>query len=212
MQQLATSCILVFLLSALLFCKTSDTPPDPNYITSIEAWRTARLDALKRPRGWASLVGLHWLPEGQQSFGASDTADIQLPESSPEVIGVWHRAGDTVRFRPTPGLAVWSVNESTPFSGGEVRADSDAQPHLLNHQSLYWMVIQRGDQYGVRVWDTLHHARSELTEIPHFPVDPAWALPAQFEPAPPGTQMMVDNAVGLTVPVNVAGTVYSAQG
>jgi len=35
-----------------------------SYKASIDSLRKVRVEALKQPQGWLSLIGLHWLKEG----------------------------------------------------------------------------------------------------------------------------------------------------
>ena len=51
--------------------------PAFDHAADVEAWRTARLARLQKPDGWLSLIGLHWLVEGEQTLGHAAGNDIE---------------------------------------------------------------------------------------------------------------------------------------
>src|SRR3954469_16228481 len=58
------------------------------YTEEVEQWKTKRLASLKGEDGWLSLVGLHWLKEGENKFGSDPSNEVTLPEGkSPRIAG-----------------------------------------------------------------------------------------------------------------------------
>ena len=87
-------------------------------------WRAQRLESVAGTNGWASLVGLHWLPEGSSTSGTRPGFDHVFPEGrAPEVVGLWHRSGSRVRLEPAPGVAV--LMNGRPFAGESLATDAD---------------------------------------------------------------------------------------
>ena len=81
---LAASVASVELISA----KLDDGKLDKKaYTHEIESWRTQRVNRLKAPNGWLSLVGLFWLKEGQNVVGTDKKSDIVL-DKGPARLGV----------------------------------------------------------------------------------------------------------------------------
>ncbi|MDX1409092.1 MAG: hypothetical protein R3330_13180, partial [Saprospiraceae bacterium] len=145
MHFFTTCCVLVMFLTAFASCEnaSSSNQPDPDYLASIESWRAQRLAALKRPRGWASLVGLDWLQEGRQTFGSAPDMDIRLPDHGPDHVGDWQLIRDSVWLEIPGDLVIMNATDTTQFDGGLIRTDAIERPHLLQYSSFYWMVIRR---------------------------------------------------------------------
>src|SRR5262245_33127611 len=91
------------LLAASISARAAETAPAPAaapadaYAKEIESFRQERIDGLKRPDGWLSLVGLFWLQEGENRFGSDPQNRVIFPEgSAPPVAGTFVRKGDAV--------------------------------------------------------------------------------------------------------------------
>src|SRR4051812_8530919 len=52
-----------------------------------DAWHAQRIERLKADDGWLTLVGLHWLNEGDNVVGSGEDAPVQLPASAPKKLG-----------------------------------------------------------------------------------------------------------------------------
>lgn len=183
---------------------------DQEYTNEIDIWRTNRLSALTQPRSWTSLVGLTWLEEGDNTFGSGSNLDIKLSTSAPESIGVWTVDGDSVELLVDQGVDV-RLLDGSEFQSGRIRTDGDGQADVFHLGSLYWTIIKRSDLYGVRVWDTMFHLRSELTEIPHYSTDPSWKIEAIVLAPEEGETVIMDNAVGQSIEYPVAGKVIGSR-
>ena len=55
-----------------------ETSKPADYTQQIESWRAQRVERLKAPGGWLSLIGLHWLKDGANSVGSAKGNDIVL--------------------------------------------------------------------------------------------------------------------------------------
>src|SRR5688572_24577343 len=54
----------------------------------VMAWRQKRAASLQSDDGWLTLVGLHWLKEGENTVGAAKSSDVLLPEGkAPDRLG-----------------------------------------------------------------------------------------------------------------------------
>jgi len=69
---------LPFMVIFLYSCHSSQksSSVEPAYIEEIEQWYQRRIASLTKPDGWLSLVGLYWLKEGENRFGANPQNDI----------------------------------------------------------------------------------------------------------------------------------------
>ena len=173
---------LAWLALPVLGCGgAAPAPPDPAYLAAVESWRAARLEGLRQPDGWLSLVGLHWLEPGASSLGADPASDLVLPDGRAAArVGVLHRQGFEVRFVAAPGGDV--THDGQPVTSLELASDEEGEPTVLAHRSLVFYVIRRGDRLALRVKDLESEQRRRFAGIDHYAVDPAWRLEARFEP------------------------------
>lgn len=166
------------------------------HLAEVEAWRAERDAALRRPDGWLSLAGLFWLNEGDNTAGSMPTSDLVFPaERAPLELGVFHRRGNVVSFRPRAGAEVTIDGE--PVSGETVLVpDTEGSPTVLEHGSLRFYAIIRGDQVGVRLKDAASPVLARFEGMDYFPVDAAWRVVARFEPYDPPKILRVPNIIG----------------
>ena len=169
-------------------------------------WQAERLESVAGTNGWASLVGLHWLPEGPSTSGTRPGLDPVFPEGrAPEVVGVWHRSGSAVRLEPAPGVEV--LKNGRPFAGGTLATDADgSRPDTLSVGGLRITVIDRGGRLGLRVRDSLAPTRTGFPGLRYFEWSSAAIVPARLEPAPPGSILTLATVIGGRESLPLAGT------
>ncbi|MBM3850480.1 MAG: DUF1684 domain-containing protein [Verrucomicrobia bacterium] len=176
-------------------------------------WRAVRLESVAGTDGWASLVGLHWLPEGASTSGSRPDQALVFPAGrAPGVVGVWHRRGGEVRFEPSPGVPV--LRNGQPFDGGPVATDArGARPDTLSVGGLRISVIDRDGRLGLRVRDSLAPTRTGFTGLPCFGWSRRWVVPARLEPAAPGATLGLATVIGTRESLPLAGTlVFELEG
>jgi uncharacterized protein len=170
------------------------------YRASIDAARADRNAGLRDPMSWLTLVGLHWLHEGQQTFGSDPGCDIALHAEQgevPAIAGTFevldgrvlvHAETDelTVAGRPVDGVMAL-VDDG----------DGEVEPTILELASLRLHVIRRGgDRLAIRVRDTRATTLLAFGGVRTFATDPAWRLTARLIPAAPGATIKVADVVG----------------
>jgi uncharacterized protein (DUF1684 family) len=173
----------------------SPQPPEAEYLAEIESWRAERMEGLRRPDGWLSLAGLYWLDEGGNTVGADPASDLVFPagKAAPRV-GVLQRTGRRVRFEAAAGVRV--TVDGDPVASRELVSDVGGEPTTLEHGSLRFYVIERGDRVGLRLKDLDSELLRDFTGIDHYPVDPAWRLAARFVPFAEPKMIPVPNITG----------------
>ena len=176
--------------------------PDP--AAEQKAWHTQRMERLKAEDGWLTLVGLHWLEEGDTKLGSAPDNALQLPASVPPLLGTLTRQGKQVRFTPAPGVSVKVSGK--PFAGGPLRPDSEGAPDVVEAGTLRFHLISRQGRLGVRVRDTASPARSSFQPIPLFAYDPAWRVEARLEKGQGPTTVAVPNVLGSVEQMKSPGT------
>jgi uncharacterized protein (DUF1684 family) len=200
--QLFYAFTVLVLLAFNITCTPNQTTKK-EYYSGIEAWRNERIIGLTSSHSWTTLIGLFWLKDGIQSFGADSSNAILFPPSTPPFIGSFVKNGDSIKVRiEDSGVLI----DNRHLSESNLKADVTGEPTLMNYKSMYWHVIKRGDRYGIRLRDTLHEARYLLKAIPHFTVDRGWNKTARFIQAPTGQTIPIINMAGITIQNNVEGT------
>jgi hypothetical protein len=172
--------------------KPMPTPAD--FEAETQAWHAKRLSRLKAEDGWLSLVGLHWLQEGDNRFGSAPDNELVFPASAPAHVGTFTRKGDSVSLSLQPGVSL--TLDGKPFTGGAVRSDAQGGPDTLGLGSMRLLVIRRGERLGIRVKDPEAATRKSFHGIPTYAPNPAWRVEARFEPATTQARIPVTNVLG----------------
>ncbi len=167
---------------------------------SVNEIRETRLSNLQKPDGWLSLVGLHWLKAGNSYVGSGATKGVRLAVG-PEELGMIRLERDgTVTFRATSGSGV--MYDGKPADGGTRRLVTDADggtPTVVgfNQGDASFIVIKRGENYGLRVRDALAPTRTRFAGLDYFPIDQAFRFDARFEAHPVGQTIPIVNVLGI---------------
>lgn len=173
--------LLILFVLVLQGCgRTGELGPEPmpeDYMESLEEWKAYRVGVLKEPTGWLRLIDLIWLEQGENRFGSSPEMDVRFSEGTlPEEAG---------SFYLSDGRVTMTVHEGVPITHqGElvremVLREGDHRPEV-KFENLTWFIDVRGDQYGVRIFDTEREKADAFTGFPFFEVNPEWHLLARF--------------------------------
>lgn len=208
------SCSSAFVLSAALVLSAACAPQQQQrsqqqpqakqqskatgaaYTGEVEQWKAKRLANLKGEDGWLSLVGLHWLKEGENKLGSDASSDVPLPEGkAPRVAGSIFLNGGATRIEARPDSGITS--EGKPVASLELKSDADGKPTMLKLGTLTFHVIKRGDRLGVRVKDSASPERTNFRGLEYFPVDERWRVEARFEPHNPPKTIPIVNVLGM---------------
>ena len=164
------------------------------YIKSIQQWHNERIQRLRQPYGWLSLVGLYWLHPGKNTFGSDSTNDIIFPPQTPPHMGWFLLQDSTVTIHIQPGIHVFhgkkKVKELKLFH------DLTGHPTKLTYGTLQWYIIKRGKRFGVRLKDSNSPVRQQFSGIPMFPIDPKWRVKAHLEPYRPPKTIPIPTIIG----------------
>ncbi len=186
--------------------------PSPVEPAEWRTWKDRRSTSIAGTNGWATLVGLFWLPEGTSSLGSNPSNTFTLsPKLSPATVGQFHRAGTNVDFVAATAAEVLANGQSV----SSIHLISDAngsEPTTLTSGSLRLYPIQRGNRLGLRVKSPNAPSRRNFKGLDYFPYQPDWRIPAQFEPAPVGATVSITDVTGDTKAEPVAGTITFSVG
>lgn len=180
------------------------------YRAEIEAWRAARVERLKQPEGWLSLVGLHWLAEGAQTVGSAADNDVVLAVG-PERLGTLTLADGRVRLALAPGVEA-RIGD-TEAREAELVADSAGSPTVVRFGRASFVVIERSGRFGLRVRDPEAKTRTGFVGIESYPIDPKWRVDARFEPHPEGRTIEIASVINTLEPMkNPGALVFEIDG
>jgi uncharacterized protein len=160
--------------------------PEEHAARVIEWWAT-RDERLRDPNGWLTLVGLHWLEPGENTFGSDPSNAIVLNGSDvPAHAGALQLIDGEVRLR---------------YADEELReeplvTDRGGEPTVIRLGSLHTYVIQRGERLALRVRDHDSPAVAAFKGMDHFPLDPSWRVNARLVASPPGQKIEIVDVTG----------------
>src|SRR3712207_4441238 len=150
------------------------------YADEVEQWKAKRLAGLKSEDGWLSLVGLHWLKEGQNRLGSDPSSDVPLPAGkAPRVAGSLFLSNGAVKLEARPGSGITS--EGKPVTSLDLQPDTSGKPTTLKLGTLAFHVIKRGERLGVRVKDSASPEHTNFRGLEYFPADERWRVEARLE-------------------------------
>ncbi len=187
---------LMLVLFLMLACgkeKSQGTSEDA-YVQEIRSWHQKRLASLTRPDGWLTLVGLHWLKEGENTFGSDSSNQIVFPPAAPPFIGSFYLQNGRVSVKIRPGITI--TTDSVAVSSLVLRNDTEGKPTILRYGSLQWYIIKRGERFGVRIKDSNSPVRRNFRGIELFPINKKWRVKARFEPYDPPKTISVPTVLG----------------
>lgn len=182
----------IYLLMILIGFAYQTSSTDPEYLKEIQEWHATRAASLKSETGWLNLAGLFRLKEGTNSFGSDAANDIVFPKGE-AFLGHFILENGQVRVEIKPEVNV--LNKDQPIKKLAIFAP-EKEPIVLAHQSLRWFIIQRGEQYLVRLRDLESPNVTNFKGIEVFPIDKNWRVEATLEPAEPGFQISVVDVIG----------------
>ena len=189
----ATACTLV-----LMGCEPDLPQMDPEvHRSEIQAWQARRVEGLKAPTGWLSVIGLDWLEPGENSFGSDSSNAVVFPAVAgvPGHVGSFFLEGGEVRMEVEPGVSVTAGGE--PVTSLVLYSQETRRPPTAQLASLRWQVIQRQDLIGIRLRDTANAAIEAFEGIESFPLSLDWRIPASFDRYDPPRVIEVPNVLGM---------------
>lgn len=186
------------LLAAIL---AAGAVPDPHR-AEIEAWRAQRVERLKLPDGWLSLVGLDWIEPGRTRIGSAVDAGAVGADADAfvRIAGMPPRLGTllladgklSIALDANPGVTV----DGKPATQATLLPDASGTPSVVAHGTVSFIVIERGGRYALRVRDSAAPTRTGFRGIDYFDIDRGWRIEARYLPHPPGRTIPIANVIG----------------
>jgi uncharacterized protein (DUF1684 family) len=172
---------------------------DPTFLADQQAWRNDRLEALLRPDGWTSLVGLHWLELKAHYVGSGARIGNGVRFAfGPDKMGMISRdRAGTWWLTPESGVPLTVGDE--PLKGRvALHSDHDPEPSVIGFDEGKGQVtlLKRGDREALRVKYADAPTRLQFAGLQYWPADPSWRIEGHFVPHPPGKTLPIGDIVG----------------
>jgi uncharacterized protein len=167
---------------------------DDAYRAEIERFRQRRAADLKAEDGWLSVVGLHWLHEGESRLGSDPSSDVLLPAGAPASVGSLILQEDKAVFHAAPDVKV--TRGGSAFTEGEIRSDTAGKPDVLAVGDVRLILLKRGTRHALRIKDNQSESRTTFAGLRWYPIDEDWKISARFVPAPERTRLVFETIVG----------------
>jgi len=188
----------------LISCNNQkNSKPSPEYEKEIQQWKEKRLQAIVGEGGWATLVGLDWLNEGENKMGSDSTNQIIVPGNVPALLGTFFKQGDQIIFEADVESKI-TVSDSIVKS---INIQMDANP-VFEWETFQWFIIKRGEKYGVRIKNSQSPVVMNFHGLHYFPLDPKWNLKARFELHSPINTIRIQNVMGMIDDYPNPATIY----
>ena len=186
-RQLTTTTILLLSLALGVAAQSK-------YEKDLAAWRLDREAKLKADDGWLTVAGLFWLREGTNDFGAAPTNDLVLPTAgAPPRIGSFELTGDRVGLRVAEGVAV--TIDGRPVRDLDLTLTANSSRPIVQGD-LTFIVLKRGDKFGIRFKDRNSNARRNFTGLRWYPANEEYRVTATFIPHASPKEVPVINILG----------------
>ncbi len=171
-------------------------------ISTVE-WRENRLNSLRADYGWLSLIGLHWLVQGESRLGSAADNDI-IFAAGPAHIGRIIYTPDSLEFFAEPGIEV-SVH-GMPQKQVVMTHDGAGEATQLKVGGLLFYAIKRGE-LAIRVKDPQAPARLNFSGVDFFDFDSSWVVDADWIPYKPPKMVPIVNVMGRSESSQVPGRI-----
>ncbi|MBU0474505.1 MAG: DUF1684 domain-containing protein [Bacteroidetes bacterium] len=195
---------VIFILMLMFLTFGCSQKPDTEYVKSIKEFHKERIERLKKPDSWLSLVGLYWLKEGKNTFGSDKLNDIILPNNfGSDNLGIFTLKDSTVTVEIIGNQKVFC--NDTIVTSQIMFSDLTDNPTILKFGSFSWFAIQRGDKFGIRVKDSEAPLLKEFSDIEMFEIDSTWKIPAEFIEYETPKEVLTPTAIGTFEKTEVLG-------
>ena len=152
-------------------------------------------EAIRTHDSWLALAGLFWLKPGSNTIGSGRDNDVVLPAGhAPAFLGRIENVDRTVRLSVEPPNK--EKIDGDNMTEGVLKLDTSGSPTIVHFGPLTWMVIERGERLGIRLWD---NSRVEMHTFPGrtwYPENTDFHLTASFVSDNSSRQLRIENTIG----------------
>ena len=137
---LGLAALLMAAISLPIFAGSTDSI----WQRELQAWRAQRAKNLQAPEGWLSLIGLHWLQEGDNRFGSAEENLFHIPAKVPAHVAVVRLEKGTLRLvAPAGGFPKELMLDGKPASNCPTLVEAMMTASTLEGESSWECVPVR---------------------------------------------------------------------
>jgi uncharacterized protein (DUF1684 family) len=168
----------------------------PAFIAEENAWRAQRDANLRKPDGWTSLIGLHWITLKAHYVGSGADNGIRLAKG-PAKMGLLQQEGDRLFFTPEKGVPL-TIDGQPLDKRVELHDDMSETPSVIGFDDGkgQMTVIARDGKRALRVKHADAETRTGFAGLQYWPADPSWKIEGRFVPNPPGKTIQIADIIG----------------
>ena len=176
------------------------------YIQEIEEWRLTADENLRKENSWLALAGLHWLNEGENSFGTEISNAIILPPGSgADRLGVFclndHKVTLNVEEEVDLEIDGEYIKEKI------LQPDISGNPTKISFGHLTMILIERDDGLGIRLWDNQRPERVNFSGRVWFPIDKSYLVKGTYTPFDEELDLVMQRKNGVDMQEQAQGQV-----
>jgi uncharacterized protein (DUF1684 family) len=193
----------------LMSATVETSKPSADYNQQIETWRAQRVERLKAPNGWLSLIGLHWLKDGKNSVGSAKDNDVVLAKGPAHLGVISLKSGKaTIELDAKADATI----DDKKASSAELLDDTHEKPTTVAFGTASFYMIDRNGKKGLRVKDTAAETRAHFAGIDSFAIDPSWRVEAKWEAYTPAHSLDIPTVLGTVDKMSVPGKASFTRG
>ena len=150
---------------------------DAAYQNEYKKWQSDLNNDLRS--NWLTLVGLFWLKDGTNRVGGDQKDEIPLPENkvAPQIGVIEFHNGKAV-FTAAAGAKVTA--DGKPVNTIALQPDITGKPTTLVIGDIRFLMIQRGQKFGIRVRDANSDALKQFKGPEFYPLNGDYVVTANF--------------------------------
>ena len=171
---------------------------------NVQSARAVRVEKLTAPDGWLTLIGLHFLPDGESTVG-SDKANRVVLAAGPSRLGRVAISNDRrITFTAESGV-------DAQVAGRRVRAvemtlgQGTERPTTVTAGTVSFFGVERGGRLALRVKDSAAPLRTGFPGIEYHRHNPALRIEARWVEFTPPRMIPVTSVLGHVSPEPVPG-------
>lgn len=169
---------------------------DTDYFDDIKAFQKQMDEQLRTADGWLTLVGLHWLQDGENTVGADPGCTVPLPTgTAPKLVGTITMVDKKVTFSAAPGVNAL-VGEQPVVGEIELESDLNRNQTVISVDEISFYLVIRGTRYGIRVKQENSPVRMNFDGRVWWPVDEGRRVAAEIEYYEPQKIVEVPDILG----------------
>lgn len=203
---LRAAIVAVALILILPSLAVSAAPDESAWQTELASWRAQRAANLQAPEGWLSLIGLHWLQEGDNSFGSDAGNRIQIAAKLPAHIGVVRLEKGSLRLLPPAGgFPKGFLVDGHPAQEQALVSDDSDTPSKLTIGTITIILIHRDDRFALRIKDPQAPTRVGFHGLRWYPPNAVYRVRARWIPYSPPKVLDIPTVLGTTTHLPAPG-------